>query len=38
MNSTETTGDNYYNIRGAYDKFPDFFSMDTFINSTHMKL
>ena len=26
------------NIRGAYDKFPDFFRMDTFIDSTHMKL
>ena len=25
------------NIRGAYDKFPDFFRMDTFIDSTHMK-
>ena len=24
--------------RGAYDKFPDFFRMDTFIDSTHMKL
>ena len=26
------------NIRGAYDKFPDFFRMGTFIDSTHMKL
>ena len=26
------------NMRGAYDKFPDFFRMDTFIDSTHMKL
>ena len=25
-------------IRGAYDKFPYFFRMGTFINSTHMKL
>ena len=25
-------------MRGAYDKFPDFFGMDTFIDSTHMKL
>ena len=25
-------------IRGAYDKFPDFFRMATFIDSTHMKL
>ena len=27
-----------YNIRGAYDKFPDFVRMATFIDSTHMKL
>ena len=26
------------NIQGAYDKFPDFFRMGTFIDSTHMKL
>ena len=26
------------NIRGAYNKFPDSFCMDTFIDSTHMKL
>ena len=25
-------------IRGGYDKFPDFFRMGTFIDSTHMKL
>ena len=25
-------------LRGAYDKFPDFFHMGTFIDSTHMKL
>ena len=25
-------------IRGTYDKFPDFFHMGTFIDSTHMKL
>ena len=25
-------------LRGTYDKFPDFFGMDTFIDSTHMKL
>ena len=27
-----------YYLRGAYDKFPDFFRMGTFIDSTHMKL
>ena len=25
-------------VRGAYDKFPDFFRKGTFIDSTHMKL
>ena len=25
-------------LRGAYDKFPDFFRMGTFIDITHMKL
>ena len=25
-------------LRGAYDKFPDFFRMGTFIDSTHKKL
>ena len=25
-------------VWGAYDKFPDFFRMGTFIDSTHMKL
>ena len=25
-------------LRGAYDKFPDFFRMGTFIDSTPMKL
>ena len=25
-------------IRGSLDKFPDFFRMGTFIDSTHMKL
>ena len=25
-------------VQGAYDKFPDFFRMATFIDSTHMKL
>ena len=25
-------------VRGAYHKFPDFFRMGTFIDSTHMKL
>ena len=25
-------------LQGAYDKFPDFFRMGTFIDSTHMKL
>ena len=28
----------YMYIGGAYDKFPDFFRMGTFIDSTHMKL
>ena len=28
----------YTHVRGAYDKFPDFFRMGTFIDSTHMKL
>ena len=28
----------YMYIRGAYDKFPDFFRMGTFIDSTHMIL
>ena len=28
----------YIYIRGAYDKFPDFVRMGTFIESTHMKL
>ena len=27
-----------FKIRGAYDKFPDFIGMSTFIESTHMKL
>ena len=27
----------YIYIRGAYDKFPDFFCMGTFIDSTYMK-
>ena len=26
------------NIRGTYDKFPDFFRMGIFIDSKHMKL
>ena len=25
-------------VQGAYDKFPDFFRMDIFIDRTHMKL
>ena len=25
-------------IRGSFDKFPDFFRMGTFIDSTHMQL
>ena len=25
-------------LRGAFNKFPDFFGMDTFINRTHKKL
>ena len=28
----------WYNIRGSLNKFPDFFRMCTFIDSTHMKL
>ena len=28
----------YICIRRAYDKFPDFFRVGTFIDSTHMKL
>ena len=27
-----------FDLRGAYDKFPDFYRMGTFIDSTHMKL
>ena len=26
------------NIRGTFNKFPDFFRMGTFIDSTHMKV
>ena len=29
---------NYALIRGSLDKFPDFFHIGTFIDSTHMKL
>ena len=33
------TDHNYLNIlRGSLNKFPDFFRMGTFIDSTHMKL
>ena len=28
----------YMNIRGSLNKFPDFFHIGTFIDSTHMKL
>ena len=28
----------YIGIQGSLNKFPDFFRMDTFIDSTHMKL
>ena len=28
----------FLKVRGAYDKFPDFFHMGAFIDSTHMKL
>ena len=28
----------YSKCTGEYDKFPDFFRMGTFIDSTHMKL
>ena len=28
----------HMDLRGAYDKFPDFFRMGTFIDSTRMKL
>ena len=27
-----------HKVRGAFNKFPDFFGMDTFINRTHKKL
>ena len=30
--------DNFTDLRGAFNKFPDFFGMDTFINRTHKKL
>ena len=30
--------DLYTNIQGGYNKFPDFFRMGTFIDSTGMKL
>ena len=30
--------DSLNNIRGSLNKFPDFFRMGTFIDSTHMKL
>ena len=26
------------NVRGSFNKFPDFFRMGTFIDSTHLKL
>ena len=35
---TNETQVNYLNIRGSLNKFPDFFRMGTFIDSTHMKL
>ena len=28
----------FLDVRGAFNKFPDFFGMDTFINRTHKKL
>ena len=31
-------GNIIYPIEGSLNKFPDFFRMDTFIDSTHMKL
>ena len=37
MNTLYTTFINTQ-LRGAYDKFPDFFRTGTFIDSTHMKL
>ena len=32
------SGMNAWEIRGSLNKFPDFFRMGTFIDSTHMKL
>ena len=37
-NAYKTTKHKIEMIWGAYDKFPDFFHMGTFIDSTHMKL
>ena len=37
-NKLPTKGEVYLYIRDAYNKFPDFFRMDPFIDSTHMKL
>ena len=36
--STMFTNFTCFYLRGTYDKFPDFFRMGTFIDSTHMKL
>ena len=39
MNSSELQLRHYtIDLRGAYDKFPDFFRTGIFIDSTHMKL
>ena len=35
---TQLDGYKYCYIRGEYDKFPDFFRMGTFIDSTHMNI
>ena len=33
-----TSGNGIIDLRGSLNKFPDFFRMGTFIDSTHMKL
>ena len=38
VNTLLSNSENKDDFRGAYDKFPDFFRMGTFIDSTHMKL
>ena len=38
FNQTHRIKGDTKHLCGAYDKFPDFFRMGTFIDSTHMKL